>query len=154
MGAADGGRSPVSGGGERSSGRRPISDDEVAHLEAFGEELRRLREDAGLSQRELAKATSYGQGHIHRLEHGYRRPRSLTIERIAAAIVTVDPDMGPAHLIVADLVELAGPAMGQPPIYPASIEQTLARRKREQARMEHYVAMAERKGLVRRIRRP
>jgi hypothetical protein len=30
----------------------------------------------------------------------------------------------------------------------------LARRKREQERMEHYVAMAERKGLVRRVRRP
>lgn len=144
----------MSGGGERLSARRPISDDEVPHLEAFGEELRRLREDAGLSQRELAKATSYGQGHIFRLEHGYRRPRTLTIERIAAAVVAADPEMGPADLIVADLVELAGPAMGQPPIYPASIERTLARRKREQERMWKYVEMAERKGLVRRVRRP
>lgn len=54
--------------------------------QATGEYLRRLREDAGLSQRELACLLGCQQPAIARLEAGGVRPGLTTLQRIGDAL--------------------------------------------------------------------
>jgi transcriptional regulator with XRE-family HTH domain len=53
---------------------------------ATGEYLRRLRDDAGLSQRELARLLGCQQPAIARLEAGGVRPGLTTLQRIGDAL--------------------------------------------------------------------
>ena len=52
----------------------------------LGQQVRRLREDAGLTQEELAERIHSTQGTIARLEAGGREPAVSTLARIAAAL--------------------------------------------------------------------
>lgn len=92
--------------------RRPIEDAEVDYLLELGENVRFLREDAGLSRRELAWQAFVHPSTIERIEYGTRRTRRSTLERIAAALVeALGLDDGEAVGLVEYLVELAGPAL-------------------------------------------
>ena len=51
-----------------------------------GEELRRLRRESALSQRELAARTGVPQPNIAAYESGRRQPSSETLERLGAAL--------------------------------------------------------------------
>jgi transcriptional regulator with XRE-family HTH domain len=56
----------------------------------FGENLRRARRLAGLSQDELGQRASLNRTEISKLEHGGRAPRLETIVKLAGAL-EVDP---------------------------------------------------------------
>jgi transcriptional regulator with XRE-family HTH domain len=56
----------------------------------FSQNLRRLRESAGLTQEDLSARTKLDTGEISRLERGTRDPQLRTIVRIARGLdVTV-----------------------------------------------------------------
>lgn len=55
-------------------------------LKRFGDTLKRLREAAGLSQQELAKACKMRQNNISRWERGEREPGWLSVQTLAAAL--------------------------------------------------------------------
>lgn len=66
----------------------------------LGENVRLLRQEAGLSQEELAARMSVEQGYISRLEAGSRNPTIVTVAEIAAALrvrpaVLFEPPTGP-----------------------------------------------------------
>lgn len=47
----------------------------------FGTEMRRLRQEAGMSAGEVARRTNYSKGQISKVENGYKRP-SQTLARM------------------------------------------------------------------------
>jgi transcriptional regulator with XRE-family HTH domain len=53
---------------------------------SLGEEIRRLREDAGLSRAALARAAGVDESYIRRIEAGTARPSVETITRISLAL--------------------------------------------------------------------
>lgn len=52
----------------------------------FGATVRRLREDAGLSQEDLAELADVHRTYIGGIERGERNPTLTTIEKLAAAL--------------------------------------------------------------------
>lgn len=67
----------------------------------LADDFRRLREDAGVTQRALARAAGVDQAVISRLESGHGRPTMETYARVSAALgsdlsVRVFPNTGPA----------------------------------------------------------
>ena len=52
----------------------------------FGEQIKKLREDACLSRVEFAKKAKLDTSHVWRLESGESRPRVATLVRIAEAL--------------------------------------------------------------------
>ena len=62
----------------------------------LGQELRALRHAARLSLRQLEWLCELSAPQLCRIESGARRTRQSTLERIAAALVSVRPDLGPA----------------------------------------------------------
>jgi transcriptional regulator with XRE-family HTH domain len=52
-------------------------------MRRFGEKLRTLRERHSMSQRDLAKALGFAQGHIHFLETGKRKPSAEFVYKLA-----------------------------------------------------------------------
>lgn len=67
----------------------------------LAEDLVRLREEAGVSQRALSRASGIGQGHISRLESRKVRPSIETAARLGSALGTdlsikLFPNTGPA----------------------------------------------------------
>lgn len=58
--------------------------------ETLGERLRRLRQERGLSQRELCMATRYSYTYVSRIESGERTP-SLRAVRVLARRLKVSP---------------------------------------------------------------
>jgi transcriptional regulator with XRE-family HTH domain len=61
-------------------------DDPRAASIAFGQRLRELRAEHGISQDQLARKTDVHTTAIGRLEHGAREPRLTTILRIARGL--------------------------------------------------------------------
>src|SRR5829696_546236 len=55
-------------------------------MEAFGKNLRRVREERGISQTELFKRSGVAQSTISELEHGKRRPHRGTVGTLAEAL--------------------------------------------------------------------
>ncbi len=60
--------------------------DPRASSAAFGRRVRKLRNERGLSQDALARATDVHSTMIGRLERGAREPRLSTILRVAAGL--------------------------------------------------------------------
>lgn len=65
----------------------------VEQIRAFGENLRRARLDAGLTQVELSLATPLDRAAISRLECGERAPDMPTLMRLCAALGTRPTDL-------------------------------------------------------------
>lgn len=57
-----------------------------SYAKQFGQRLRELRENAGLSQEELAHFAALHRTHISLIERGQRSVRLETIERLARAL--------------------------------------------------------------------
>ena len=53
---------------------------------AIGEKIRRIREQKGISQGDIEKATGMLRGYISRVEHGHTVPSLETLERFAGAL--------------------------------------------------------------------
>jgi transcriptional regulator with XRE-family HTH domain len=67
---------------------------------AIGAEIRRAREDAGITQRKLATAAGISQAHLCAIEAGETEPTLEVLGRIAAALggrlkVQIEPGAGP-----------------------------------------------------------
>lgn len=75
--------------------RRPIDNGARERVNAsrrfVGEQIRRYREAAGMTQTALARKAKIPQSHVSRLERGKHAPSHLTIARIAKAL-KVEPD--------------------------------------------------------------
>lgn len=59
---------------------------QAARAHRIGEEVRRLREQRGLSQRQLGERMGVAQSVIARLEAGGVEPTLATLDRVAAAL--------------------------------------------------------------------
>ncbi|MGN6276695.1 MAG: helix-turn-helix domain-containing protein [Solirubrobacterales bacterium] len=53
---------------------------------ALGKAIKSLREEAGLTQEELALASGLSTGEISRQEHGWRNPGWRTMKRVAKGL--------------------------------------------------------------------
>lgn len=63
-----------------------MSDSASALQRTFGENVRRLRRQRGLSQRALAKLTGVSTQYVGLVEAGRANPRSTTLAALAAAL--------------------------------------------------------------------
>lgn len=61
------------------------------------ERIRHFREQAGLTQQELAEKTGLRQSHISRLEQGHHSPSALTLEKIAGALGIAVTELDPSQ---------------------------------------------------------
>lgn len=123
---------------ERASCRRPIHDDEIPHLEAMGDELRRMRLEAGLSWETVAHLASVNWLTVYRLESGVRRTRRPMLERLVVAILsTVDDDVTAAEVadVVDHLIDLVGPALAGPSMYAGKVADRRVRRDKKAAKL-------------------
>jgi hypothetical protein len=117
---------------ERGRCRRPITADEVASLEALGNELRCLRWTvAQLHRPALAVRAQISVRQIEQIERAIRRTRRSTLERIVAALVKVEPDLGEPAALVARLTELAGIGLAPESEYRERVERRRRRRWRK-----------------------
>lgn len=100
----------------------------------FGERLRQLREEKGLSMRQLAKRSGVDVGVISRVERGqYKPPKITTIERLGRAL-----DLSEAE--EEELLQLSG-RVG---LSPTETEEQVAREETEQEVRERLAALEER----------
>ena len=67
----------------------------TAYRRKVGDEIKRQRKAAGLSQVELAEMAGISQSHLCRLETGVHVPENATIERIATALKTSPATLDP-----------------------------------------------------------
>jgi transcriptional regulator with XRE-family HTH domain len=65
-------------------------------LRAFGERVRHLREDRGMSQEDLADAARLHRTHISLIERGRRSVRLDTVEQLARALAVQPAELMPA----------------------------------------------------------
>jgi transcriptional regulator with XRE-family HTH domain len=80
-------------------------------LDTFGDLLKYLRKRAQLTQRELAIAVGYTEGHISRLEKNLRLPDPTTVAALFIPALGLDEDPEAA----AQLMRLAASAHDDPP---------------------------------------
>lgn len=115
------------------SGRRPLQDWERPHLRRLGAELRLLRVEARMTQAGLAVAAGIAERSLRRIEHGERRTRRSTIERLSDALANawgVGLREHPLHrLLVA-----AGPVLAAESPFAERVAARRARRRRQQAK--------------------
>lgn len=124
----------------RATSRRPISDEEVVHLVAWGAELRRLRTASPYTRAEVADMASISLAYLRELEVGTRRPRRSTVEGVLCAVLDGDDLEEPAwsaHL--AAHVAMLGPALAPDTAYPEKVARTRARRAKKKARFRDAV---------------
>lgn len=126
----------------RATCRRPILDEEVPHLEAFGAELRSLRMRARLKRAELARRAELSQDHLGELERATVRTRRSTIERIAAALAGAIGDDVTQEGITEQLVQAIGIALAPESQY---VDRVNRRRQVRTAEAEAKRAKAEKK---------
>jgi len=62
-------------------------------LEAFGQGLRRLRKEGGLTLKEMSRRSGIGVRHLIELEHGRVNPRLLTLIQLAEGLEREVPEM-------------------------------------------------------------
>lgn len=113
-------------------------------MESFGQRLRALRIDCGMSVRGLAEAAGVDAGFISRVERGverYRRPKAVTVQKLASAMRLAPEEE-------ARLLELVGrtPSAPHP---PAGVSEPRAARRasggaNRMAALEQRVADLER----------
>ena len=123
----EGAPSPAPHASEASSGAAGrwmrdvwVPGEHLAHLEQLAGRLRALRDAAGLTQDELAAfAGGWSRGTVAGLEQVRLRPRPATLTRLAqflAFVLDLDSDA-----LVAELLDLAGPALAPPSAYPDAV---------------------------------
>jgi transcriptional regulator with XRE-family HTH domain len=60
---------------------------------SFGEKLRKLREERGMSMRELSRKAELALSHVQYLENDARTPGETTIKRLAKALGVAPADL-------------------------------------------------------------
>jgi transcriptional regulator with XRE-family HTH domain len=107
---------------------------------ALGARLRSLRKSAGLSQAALGSLAEMGERHVRRLEHGERRTRETTLERIAVVLTRAQPSLGDAHAVLAGLLRLGGVAIAAESDYRDRVDRrrvSRTRKRRQREVIEH-----------------
>lgn len=122
-----------------SDTRGLVSDEERAHLQTFGSEVRTMRKAAGLSQERLGKLAGIGTTHIGRLEQGRRRPSVDAIKALARILAPA----GTTDAVEQHLGALAGD----------SLREGAARRKRRVENKHRREAAAELNRMTRKLTR-
>lgn len=96
----------------RAYSRVPLREEEIPFVEALGREVRALRIAHGVRLVDLARLALLDKDSLYRIEHGLRRTRRSTLERIVSSLADVVPDEEVDVLgTVSHLVEVAGPAL-------------------------------------------
>ncbi len=111
--------------------RRPVAGWEVPLLVRLGTCLRELRTQAGLSQRELAAKAGLAERSVRRIEHGHRRTRASTLQRLAEVLVGDAPRHGSADDVLDQLLSAAGSGLAEESEYRWRVD---ARRRRREAK--------------------
>lgn len=105
--------------------RRPLRVWELPHLRNLGRLLRANRLGAGhwaqLTQAQLGLLAGLSRVQVARIEAGTSRTRRSTLRRLAAALVVVNPSLGPAERLADDLADAAGPALAEESRYSERI---------------------------------
>lgn len=52
----------------------------------LGQNLKRIREEKGMTQGDICRATGFDRGYISRVENGEKNPTLLNLEKIAKAL--------------------------------------------------------------------
>ena len=81
---------PMDLGGEPSEGLQ-------RWMGFVSERIRHFREQAGLTQQELAEKSGLRQSHISRLEQAHHSPSALTLEKIAGALEIAVSELDPSQ---------------------------------------------------------
>lgn len=100
----------------------------------FGSRLRDLRLQAGKSQLHLAARAGLAERSLRRIEHGDRRTRASTLQRLADALVSETVGLGTAGDVMGFLLGVATPVLAPESQYRARVE---ARRRRREIRRKH-----------------
>lgn len=74
---------PQKGGLRPMESTNQPSQDLQSWMDSVGKRIRCFREQAGLTQQELAEKAGLRQSHISRLEQGHHSPSALTLQKIA-----------------------------------------------------------------------
>lgn len=77
----------------RATGLHAFREDEIVHLEQFGQELRRVREGLGMTRPALAHASGVSVSLLGDLENAGRRPRQETLDKICLALQPAPPTL-------------------------------------------------------------
>ena len=91
--------------------RKPVEPWEQPYLRAMGAQLKLYRRASRMTWRDLRAAAGISDRAIRYYEAGQRRPRPSTLLRIARAMAANTPALGDPEAIMAQLLELAGPAV-------------------------------------------
>lgn len=70
-----------------------VANRDLQYLKAFGQNLKRIRLSAGLSQEDLAHKADSVLSQIGRIERGERAPNILTVKKIAEALDIKEGDL-------------------------------------------------------------
>ncbi len=128
---------------------RPLSPEERPWLDRLAFVLRELRLEAGLSQARLAARAGLAERSVRRLEHGQRRTRGSTLQRLAVALTREPSVLGTAEAVLALLLEAAGPSLAAESQYSERIDGRRKRRLRRARReigagvVQHFVDARE-----------
>jgi transcriptional regulator with XRE-family HTH domain len=112
-------------------GRRPLLDWERCLATQLGAELRRFRIEAGLSQASLAARAGVAERSLRRIEHGQRRTRRSTLDRLAQGMAQELAVKDHPEVVLARLLAAAGPTLAPESIYGDRVN---ARRRARRAR--------------------
>jgi transcriptional regulator with XRE-family HTH domain len=106
---------------------------EVPWLLRLGACLRALRMEAGLSQRALAARSGLAERSLRRIEHGHRRTRASTLQRLAEVLVRNDSArFGSADAVLVQLLAAAGPGLAEESDYRWRVDARRRRRAKKQ----------------------
>ena len=112
-------------------------------LTQLGVCLRGLRTQSGLSQARLATGAEFTERSLRRIEHGQRRTRPGTLERLVEALAAGPAWCGGTEGVLARLLVAAGPALAEESAYRWRVEARHRRRvakRGRQAVTEHNIA--------------
>ena len=66
--------------------KKKIDEKKIEYLKRFGQQLKRMRENKGISAAELGRLTFIDKPHITRLEKGGTNPTLTTLIKLAEAL--------------------------------------------------------------------
>lgn len=112
------------------NGANRIGEDEIPYLKALGGELKRLRQESGLTWLQFGYGSLVSRAHLLSMSRGVVRTRRSTLERIASAAVEANPELGPVGEVVEWLCAVAGPALASESSFPERTGRRLERRRR------------------------
>ncbi len=107
---------------------------EVTWLIRLGDCLRGLRNEAGLSQAVLAALGGLAERSLRRIEHGDRRTRLSTLQRLADELTRYTDGCGTSDEVLDRLLDAVGPALAPESEYSGRVEARRRRRVSKQNR--------------------